>query len=754
MPFPRCFERIGVAALSALSFAGCFASGCGGGNSSTPAPTASVSVAVAPGSATVQASQTQSFTATVLNDTQNKGTTWTLSGAGCTAAACGTLSGQSTTSGAPITYTAPAAVPNPPTVTLTSTSVADSTKNAKATITLTSTSGATAISIVVAPTMASVATGSTQAFSAALQNDSKNKGVNWTLSGTSCTGSACGAVSPSSSASGVSVNYTAPAAIPTGTITLTATSVADNSKTAAATITVVAPSPSVTVAPPTINLATGGIAQAFTATVLNDTQNQGVNWTLAGANCASAGCGSVSTAQTGSGVAVTYTSAAKATAAGAVTLTATSVSDGSSMGSATITLAPPTVPIATAAVSLAAVSVDNGYGIPAIAVDAAGNIDEAWLAPNGVNFRRSTDGGVTFTSVPVFIPSDLSQNDQNNLLRIVVDANGNINLLWFRVLDPSATTVGYNVSRSIDNGATFSAPVEFAQGPHPTNGSNIPTLVVRSTGQLVLTWIDASLNVLVRTSNDGITFSTPATTVAATVPGAANEAAVAGPAGQIYLLWTQSTAPTACSISFSSSADGTTYSAPKTISTGAGAGCNSQPAAAVDAAGNLDVTWVADTPSLFFTRSIDAGAAFSAPLSIPTPASPAADEIVAGPDGGIYVLWVAGTTGEFSASQDSGATFSAAVPLGVVIAGGPPSFTVDACGNVTVIGESGNVETFYQRSVDGGLTFAAPVDVSMKPQSFEQQLAMDKSGNVNFTWALDGPQSVEFSRLATVCHAQ
>lgn len=749
MPVPRCVERIGVAAAaSALLFAGWVVSGCGGGGESGPTPTKAVTVAVGPATATVGASLTQSFTATVANDAQNKGTTWTLSGSGCTGAACGTLSSTMTASGAPVTYTAPAAAPNPPTVTITATSVADSTKNATATITLTA-----PISVAVAPTTANVPINTSKMFTATLQNDSANKGVSWTLSGTSCTGSTCGAVSPASSASGVAVNYTAPAAIPNGSVTLTATSVADTTKTATATIMVVPPPPVVMVAPPTANLATGGATQSFAATVTQDPQDQGVTWSLSGTNCTGAGCGSVTPAQTASGAAVTYASAARATAAGTVTLTATSVTDGTVVGTSTITLAAPTAPLATTVKNLGAVSVDNGYGIPAIAVDAAGNIDEAWLAPNGVDFLRSTDGGANFTA-PVLIANDLSDNALNNLLRMVVDANGNINLLWFRVLDSTATTVGYNVSRSTNNGVTFTAPAEFAEGPPPSAGGNVPSLVVRSTGQLVLTWIDVNGNVLVRTSNDGVTFSTPPITVAATVAGGANEAAVAGPGGQTYLFWTEATSATNCSISFSSSTDGVTFSAAKTISTDAGA-CNSQPAAAVDTTGNLDVTWVADTTSLFFTRSTDAGATFSTPLSIATPASPTADEIIAGPDGGIYVLWVAGATGEFSASQDSGATFfPTATPLGISIAGGPPSFTVDLCGNVTVIGESGTTDTFYQRSVDGGMTFAAPVDISLTHFNFEQQLAIDKTGNVNFTWALDGPQEVEYVRLPTVCHVQ
>jgi hypothetical protein len=48
--------------------------------------------------------------AIVTNDSQNKGVNWALSGAGCTGAACGSVSSPSSASGAPITYTAPASV--------------------------------------------------------------------------------------------------------------------------------------------------------------------------------------------------------------------------------------------------------------------------------------------------------------------------------------------------------------------------------------------------------------------------------------------------------------------------------------------------------------------------------------------------------------------------------------------------------------------------------------------------------------------
>jgi hypothetical protein len=80
------------------------------------------------------------------------------------------------------------------------------------------------VSITVAPATSTVQTGQTQQFTAAVTNDSQNKGVTWVLSGTGCSGAACGALSASSSASGAAVTYTAPAAPPApASVTLTAT---------------------------------------------------------------------------------------------------------------------------------------------------------------------------------------------------------------------------------------------------------------------------------------------------------------------------------------------------------------------------------------------------------------------------------------------------------------------------------------------------------------------------------------------------
>ena len=124
----------GLFSIAALTMALCGCGGGYGGSSSTPPPTPT-SLTISPGSASVAANGgTQGFTAMVGNDYLNRGVSWSLSGMGCSGAACGSLTAMTASA---VTYNAPAAVPNPATVTLTATSVNDSTKSASAMITVT-----------------------------------------------------------------------------------------------------------------------------------------------------------------------------------------------------------------------------------------------------------------------------------------------------------------------------------------------------------------------------------------------------------------------------------------------------------------------------------------------------------------------------------------------------------------------------------------------------------------------------------------
>ncbi len=92
------------------------------------ADAAGVAVQINPTSATVALGSTQQFAATVTGSS-NTAVKWSVSGAGCSGAACGTISAGGL-------YTSPASVPSPATVSVIVTSVADPSKSASANITI------------------------------------------------------------------------------------------------------------------------------------------------------------------------------------------------------------------------------------------------------------------------------------------------------------------------------------------------------------------------------------------------------------------------------------------------------------------------------------------------------------------------------------------------------------------------------------------------------------------------------------------
>ena len=266
--------------------------GCGSSYSPPPLP---ISVGLSLTVASVQAGiGTQNLTATVQNDSQYKGVTWALTQAGANCApGCGSISAQTSPSGTPITYTAPSNQPSSTSVTLAATSVSDSSKSQAATITVT-----LPVSVVVSPSSSMIQFNAIQFFTATIQNDAANQGVNWTLtqSGANCS-SACGTVSPSTSLSGAAIKYTGPSSVPTNpSVTLMATSKTDPARNAPAAITV-------TVNPGNVGITVApkraGITRWQTQTIvptITATSNTSVLWDVDGTPGGSAALGTVNAA--------------------------------------------------------------------------------------------------------------------------------------------------------------------------------------------------------------------------------------------------------------------------------------------------------------------------------------------------------------------------------------------------------------------------------------------------------------------------
>ena len=272
-----------------------------------------VAITVNPNSATVRAGSTQQFAESVTG-TSNTAVTWSVSGAGCTGAACGTISSNGL-------YASPASVPTPAEVSVKATSVADPTKSASASVTIVA---AVAVLLSISPASASVPTTGTQLFNASVTGTS-NTAVNWSLSGTGCSGSSCGTISTSAS----SAVYSAPSLAPSpATVIVIATSVADPTKSASASVAVV-PVVAVTVNPPNASVPTG-TTQQFNAS-LTGTSNTALAWSVTGAGCSGVACGTINS----SGL---YTAPAAGPSPAAVTVTATSVADPTKSGAVNLTI--------------------------------------------------------------------------------------------------------------------------------------------------------------------------------------------------------------------------------------------------------------------------------------------------------------------------------------------------------------------------------------------------------------------------------
>ncbi len=313
----RCFQtltqsRWRPALLLVASFLG-----CGGivGSGPTQPPPSNITVTVSPPSASVLLGETQAFAAAVTN-TANTAVTWSVNGIPGGSAAAGTIDATGL-------YTAPANLPSPASVSVEATSVADTSKGSSAPVTIISD-----VSVSVAPQTMPIELGATQPLTATVSSaGNPNRAVTWILSGSGCTGAACGTVNSSGA-------YTAPQILPAPpAVSLIATSMADPSKSGAASITVTSTF-SLAVTGPSSAIA--GSAATYTATLTpaaNSNPSRVIFWSVAGAGCSGTACGTISS----SGV---YTAPVLPPSPATVQIIATPQADASKAASLAVTILP------------------------------------------------------------------------------------------------------------------------------------------------------------------------------------------------------------------------------------------------------------------------------------------------------------------------------------------------------------------------------------------------------------------------------
>ncbi|MCK5057474.1 MAG: exo-alpha-sialidase [Candidatus Aminicenantes bacterium] len=193
-------------------------------------------------------------------------------------------------------------------------------------------------------------------------------------------------------------------------------------------------------------------------------------------------------------------------------------------------------------------------------------------------------------------------------------------------------------------------------------------------------------------------------------------------------------------------------------------GISGLPAIAVDSSENINVAWCDDTPGNFeicFIRSTDDGTSWSKSVNISNNSGFSGYPAIAVDDAeNINVVWCDYTPGNleiyFSRSTNGGVTWSQGVNIsnnsGTSDEPTHPAIAVDDAENINVFwwdDTPGNNDIYFVRSTDDGASWSKSVNISNNSGfSGAPAIAVDDAGNINVVWCDDTPGNIEiyFSR--------
>ena len=373
-----------------------------------------------------------------------------------------------------------------------------------------------------------------------------------------------------------------------------------------------------------------------------------------------------------------------------------------------------------------------------------------------------------FFSGPQNLTHD-ARNTQPTSVRVATEANGDIDVVWgddsCQETFPYSCTWHLFFSRSVDGGATFSAPMDIA---HRAAGQALyaPQIAVDRKGNINVVWEDTAAGgweiFYSRSVDGGATFSSPKV-ISNDAGDAVDPQLDVDRQDNISVVWqTQDQVSFNWNVWFTRSLDrGVTFAAPNAL-------CDTTetctwPKVAVEPAGSVNVVWAqapcADCASdVFFSRAGDIGAGLSTPQNLSNSVEPlvTTPELVVDSRGNIHVVWSKGyySSGPvnvfLSRSRDHGTTF---VSRSLTASQGRayfPELGVDAAGNINVFWVDdilGGI--FFSRSVDGGKNYSAPKKVAPLPGSYSAvypYIAVESQGSLNLVWEDGATGSIRFTR--------
>jgi len=412
--------------------------GCGGVVGSGPSQPPPLSISVAPASASVLLGDPQTFAVTVSNSA-NKTVAWSVNDIPGGSAEIGTIDANGV-------YTSPVNLPALASVSVRATSIADPSKSAAASVHITSD-----ISLTVSPQGSPVELGSLQTFSAAVTSAGHpNTGVTWAVSGNGCVGAACGILD-------IFGNYTAPQNLPVpSSVSITATSIADPSKSGSTMIAITSSFTLNLTGPSPVYTSTVVSYAAAVIPVANSNPSRTIIWSVSGAGCSGAACGTISS----SGV---YTAPPIPPVPATVQITATPTADHSKAALDTVMIVQTlSITVSPSAVTLAPGSVQAFHAQVAGAQDTTVTWDVSGVVGGnsalGTILNSQTDPDNTIYTAPQTMPPGGS-------VTVRASSNANPNISAYAIVTFAA---GINVSLTPTNATrvtghrqTFTAQVNY-----------------------------------------------------------------------------------------------------------------------------------------------------------------------------------------------------------------------------------------------------------------------------------------------------
>ena len=383
-------------------------------------------------------------------------------------------------------------------------------------------------------------------------------------------------------------------------------------------------------------------------------------------------------------------------------------------------------------------------------------------------FSKSSDSGVSF-SRPVAITNYKQGIKQEP--RIAVSGK-NMYIIWS---DYSFGAAEIYFTKSTDNGVTFSTPIALGT----SFGAAGETRLSAYGDNVYVLWVGSANGVtagavLFKTSNDGGSTFSNTTSLSSTGIASKPEMSISG--NNVYVVWYNSTLTNGNVIDDQilftrSTNNGAHFSSPVNLSNNPNS-FSSRPQ--IDASGkNVYVAWLESGPNhtlniadTYFARSVDAGATFNTPIKLSnnvaannygfnfdTPKIASSNSTY---DSNVYVIW-AYTSSPSSAvpqktdlfisrSADGGVSFSSPFIISSNMGLRDSSISVSTNPNnnadeVVIMwsADTGNrtlgYDVFISQSMDNGLSFSNPIDVSnVIGSSFFPEMIINGS-SLHFTWA-------------------